>query len=294
MPDGGVVDLGDMDRGGGQGWLALADLQAWLQARVTAGVWDLPEDAADGPLAAEVVAGSGALAPRARLAIYAKSYVLRLAECLRAEFPVLAAMIGDEVFNLFAGAYLGARPSRSTTLYDLGAGFAGYLAATRPPGVAGSDLGPLAALPADLARLERAIAEAGRAEGLEGAPPGAPVDAPTLLLQPGARLRTPATLQLLELGFDFTEALAAHRAGEHPAPPPPSPTLVAVARRRYAVRAHVLEPWAFAWLGAVQAGADVQAASAAAAAASGRPAGEVLASLLFWLPTAADAGFVAR
>jgi len=285
MPDGGV---------GGEGGPALAELQRWLQARVTAGVWDLPEDPAEGPLAAEVVAGSvvagsGALSPRARLAIYAKSYVLRLAECLRAEFPVLAAMIGDEVWGLFAGAYLGARPSRSTTLYDLGAGFADYLAATRPPGAAG----PLAALPADLARLERAIAECGRAEGLEGAPPGPPLDAPTLILQPGARLRTPATLQLLELGFDFSEALAAHRAGDHPAPPPPRPTLVAVARRRYAVRAHPLEPWAFAWLRAVQAGADVQGASAAAAQASGRPAGEVLASLLFWLPTAADAGFVA-
>src|SRR6185437_1399595 len=105
MPDSGV---------GGEGGPALAELQRWLQARVTAGVWDLPEDPADGPLAAEVVAGevvagsvvagSGALSPRARLAIYAKSYVLRLAECLRAEFPVLAAMIGDEVWGLFAGA----------------------------------------------------------------------------------------------------------------------------------------------------------------------------------------------
>src|ERR1700722_3025480 len=141
--------------------LGLADLQAWLQGRITAGVWDLPEDPAVGPLAAEVVAGEGLLAPRARLAIYAKSYVLRLAECLRAEFPVLAAMVGPEVFNLFAGAYLGAHPSRSASLYDLGAGFADYLAATRPPGADG----PLAALPADLARLERAIAECGRAAG---------------------------------------------------------------------------------------------------------------------------------
>jgi hypothetical protein len=268
----------------------LAQLQAWLQARVTAGVWDLPEDPAGGPLAAEVVAGSGPLAPRARLEIYAKSYVLRLAECLRAEFPVLAAMIGPEVFNLFAGAYLGARPSRSPTLYDLGAGFADYLAATRPPD---EGAGALTALPADLARLERAIAEAGRAQGLEGEPPAPPLDAAALLFQPGVRLRTPATLRLLALRFDFSAALAAQRAGERPAPPLPSPTLVAVARRRYAVRAHRLEPWAFAWLGAVAAGADLQAATAAAAEASGRPTRELLATLLFWLPTAADAGFVA-
>ncbi len=269
--------------------LELAGLQAWLQGRVTAGVWDLPEDPAAGPLAGEVVVGSGPLPPRARLAIYAKSYVLRLAECLRAEFPVLAAMIGDEVFNLFAGAYLGARPSRSPSLYDLGAGFADYLAATRPPGAAGA----LAALPADLARLERAIAESGRAAGLEHEPPAPPLDAAMLLFQPEARLRMPGTLRLLALGFDFTGALAAHRAGRRPTPPPAATTWVAVARRRYRVRAHVLEPWAFAWLGALQGGDDLQGATAAAAAATGRPTRELLASLLFWLPTAADAGFVA-
>lgn len=273
----------------GEGALGLADLQRWLQGRVTAGVWDLPEDTGDGPLAAEVVAGSGALAPRARLAIYAKSYVLRLAECLRAEFPVLAAMIGPEVFNLFAGAYLGARPSRSASLYDLGAGFADYLAATRPAG----SVGALAALPADLARLERAIAESGRAAGLEGLSAAPPLDPATLLFQPAARLTTPATLRLLALGFDFTDALAAHRAGARPVPPPSRPTLVAVARRRYLVRTHGLEPWAFAWLRATAAGADVQAATSAAAETSQTPPSEVLARLLVWLPAAAEAGFVA-
>ncbi len=268
--------------------LALADLQAWLQTRVTAGVWDLPEDPAAGPLAAEVVVGSGPLSPRARLAIYARSYVLRLAECLRAEFPTLAALVGDEVFNLFAGAYLGARPSTSPSLYDLGGGFADYLAATRPPGVGGA----LAALPADLARLERAIAESGRALGLEGEPPAPPLD-PALLLQPGVRLRTPATLRLLRLGFDFTEALAAARAGARPSPPPACETLVAVARRRYAVRVHMLEPWAFAWLEALSAGGDAHTATRAAAEACGRPVSEVLARLLVWLPAGVEAGFVA-
>jgi len=267
--------------------LGLAELQAWLQGRITAGVWDLPEDPGAGPLAAQVVAGEGPLAPRARLAIYAKSYGLRLAECLRAEFPVLAAMVGPEVFNLFAGAYLGAHPSRSPSLYDLGAGFAGYLAATRPPGADG----PLAALPADLARLERAIAESGRAAGLEGEPQRPPLD-PLLLLQ-ATRLRTPATLRLLRLGFDFTDALAAQRAGERPVPPPAQPTLVAVARRRYAVRTHVLEPWAFAWLEALTLhDGDVSAATRLAADACARSTSELLASLLVWLPVAAEAGFV--
>jgi hypothetical protein len=48
----------------GSDGIDLAGLQAWLQGRVTAGVWDLPEDPGAGPLAAEVVAGSALLPPR--------------------------------------------------------------------------------------------------------------------------------------------------------------------------------------------------------------------------------------
>ena len=48
-----------------------------------------------------------------RLDIYARSYVMRLAECLRAEFPVLRALIGEPVFDLFSGGYLSARPPSS-------------------------------------------------------------------------------------------------------------------------------------------------------------------------------------
>ena len=121
------------------------------------------------------------------------------------------------------------------------------------------------------------------------------LDAATLLFQPAARLAMPATLRLLRLGFDFTKALAAHRAGACPLPPPARETFVAVARRRYAVRVHLLEPWAFAWLEALAAsGGDVHAATRAAADGSGRAAGEILASLLLWLPAADEAGFVSR
>ena len=73
-----------------------------------------------------MVVGGGPLAPLARLAIYAKSYGLRLAECLRAELPVLAAMVGPRCSTFFAGSLpRQARPSRApASLYDLGAGFA--------------------------------------------------------------------------------------------------------------------------------------------------------------------------
>jgi hypothetical protein len=269
----------------------LADLQAWLQARVTAGVWDLAEDPAAGPLAAEVVVSSEALPAKARLAIYARSYGLRLAECLRAEYPVLRAMIGDEVFSLFAGGYLSARPPSAYSLYELGAGFADYLEATRPRPNGGP--GAIDAIPASLARLERAIADSSRAIGVEGEAAAGGLDAVAAILPPGARLRTPPTLRLLRMDFDFSDALASVRAGDHPAPPPPGETLVAVARSRYRVRAHGLAVWRFAWLEALSDGADAHGAAQAAARASGRDVAQVLAGLVAWLPSALEAGFVA-
>lgn len=42
----------------------------------------------------------------ARLDIYARGYVLRLLECLRAEFPILLALVGDQVFEMFASSYV--------------------------------------------------------------------------------------------------------------------------------------------------------------------------------------------
>jgi hypothetical protein len=76
---------------------------------------------------AETVKGSNRLSAHARLAIYARGYVLRLLECLRAEFPILLALVGDQVFEMFASSYVWTRPSRSPSLYDLGAGFAEFL-----------------------------------------------------------------------------------------------------------------------------------------------------------------------
>lgn len=232
----------------------LAGLQAWLFARVTAGVWGQhcgAQHRGPGDIdAAEVIRGSPALSADDRLDIYARSYVLRLAECLRAEFPVLRALIGEQVFGLFAGGYLSARPPSSPSLYDLGAGFPGYLDATRPQPHSGP--GTLEALPASLARLERAISVSSRARGPEAFDDGGGLDVTALIHDPSIRLRTPESLKLLRLDFDFTAALASARAGRRPDPPPARESLVAVARRRYEVRVHRLDPLVFAWLEALR------------------------------------------
>jgi hypothetical protein len=67
-----------------------------------------------------------------------------------------------------------------------------------------------------------------------------------------------------------------------------------VARSRWRVAVHVLPAWRHAWLEALgEDGADVHAAAARAAQASGRQTGAVIADLVLWLPMAAANGLVA-
>jgi hypothetical protein len=267
----------------------LAGLQTWMLARVTSGAWGQGVVATDGIEASDVLRGSSTLSADERLDIYARSYVVRLAECLRAEFPVLRALIGAPTFDLFAGGYLSARPPSSPSLYDLGAGFADYLDATRPQPRSGP--GTVEALPSSLARLERAVAESSRARGPEDA--RCAVDLAALLYDPRARLRTPVSLQLLHLDFDFTGAFEAAHAGRRPQPPEPRDTLVAVARSRYRVSVHMLDPLQFAWLEALRgcAGLVMDAIHRAAATAGEEPA-TAMARLLPWIVRAIDSGFV--
>src|SRR5260370_14423752 len=87
-----------------------------------------------GPEEAEtVVTRSRALTALDRLAIYSYAYYARLLECLREEYLVLKHALGEEVFDAFAVGYLQQYPSRSYTLFQLGANFPRYLAETRPP-----------------------------------------------------------------------------------------------------------------------------------------------------------------
>lgn len=272
--------------------LDLATLQAWLQHRVTAGPWQ-PGDIGGGPDATRIVAASPMLSAEDRIGIYARSYVQRLVECLRVEFPVLRALIGDQVFDLFVGGYLSAHPPTSYSLYDLGAGFADYLAATCPNPHPGR--GTPEALPASLARLERALAEAERAAGVENdSPTHHPFDVVGLLRQPDARLASPPSVKLLCLDFDFAPTLAELHAGRRPPLPTPRECFVAVARARYRVRTHTLEPWQYAWLMALgDNDGRVTAACHAVAAGTNREASAVLGQLLIWLPLAIEAGFIA-
>jgi len=67
-----------------------------------------------------------------RLGIYQQGYRLRLLECLRAEFPILARAFSPEWFELMATHFLACHPSMSTNLNDLSAQFPAFLQSDRP------------------------------------------------------------------------------------------------------------------------------------------------------------------
>ncbi|WCM27050.1 DNA-binding domain-containing protein [Sphingomonas sp. QA11] len=253
-----------------------ADLQAWLQAAMLDG------EASD---AREHVLGDNRLTAEMRIGIYAQGYRLRLLGCLGTEYPVLSALAGPTAFGLFAQGYIAAHPSRSYTLYDFGAGFADYLDAARPTGDGTPQT--VEAIPAALARVERARAEVHRARGVEGRTPVAAetgfdaVMASILGLGLGRAWSRPDSVRLLELPFDFTETLAAVDRGEPPCLPVATPSFMAVARIDYRVACHRLEGWQYDWLARL----PVDAAIACPA-----PDDQHLAA---WLPVAVTQGLVA-
>lgn len=82
--------------------------------------------------AAEKVNASSRLTAEQHLGIYRRGYIARLRECMKNQFSALAHALGDDLFRMFADDYLGAFPSTSYTLGELGRKFPDFLEATRP------------------------------------------------------------------------------------------------------------------------------------------------------------------
>lgn len=278
---------------------SLPELQAWFLTVMTA-----PGGLAHGLALAQERYGFGEadlLRPssgeRSRLGIYADGYIMRLLDCLQADYPVLRKVMGEPLFDFFAKAYIWRHPSRSPTLYDLGAGFADFLADSQPAG-----LDAAAALqfrfPVELGRLERARSEAGRAPGLEKSPLPAASGGFDWFDSVDTTLQLVPCTRLLEVSFPlqaFWEQ-AAHLADgmDLPPPPPPSaaPGFVAIARLHYRLSMFNLQPWQFHYLQASRAGAPSRHCALQAATASGLPTGQVLADALLWQPLAIAAGLL--
>jgi hypothetical protein len=235
-----------------------------------------------------MVVRAGRAAPAARLNIYATGYVMRLLECLRADFPALRNLMGDALFDFFAKSYIWTHPSASPSLFDLGAGFPEFLQTTQR-----QETDPALRLPIELARLERARTEASRAKGLEGRAQRTPADPLVFLHDASFAIVAPPCLHLLELSFPLKGYLEAFDRGADEPPPAPQESRIAIGRMNYRVYMAELEPWQFAFIAAARTNTSVHHCALSAAAESDEPVDAILAGLIPWLPAMFAMGILA-
>ena len=101
---------------------SLEDIQRRFKARILEGREEAEADIAETP----------GLSRNVRLNIYANAYHARLTEALRTDYPMLAALLGDDKFGEMADAYIKAHPSRSPSLRQFGQHVAVWLKEATP------------------------------------------------------------------------------------------------------------------------------------------------------------------
>jgi hypothetical protein len=276
-------------------------LQHWLAAVVTTpGSLQHKLQAAEnnyGLTEHDVVSSEGTASVYERLHVYSSGYVLRLLDCLCADFPVLRRFVGADVFEAFAKASLVYGPPVSYTLYDLGKTFINFLETTRPTR---SDertqpADPLLDLPIEMAKLERARQEALRAPGTEDDSEAAATDInlESILFQGNElRVASPECLRLLELKFPLLSFFHDVSTLDNYSLPAPQKTYVAVSRKNYRITTQELEEWQYHFLLSCREPITLSAAIQATAKASGHSDADLVADLLLWLPVFFDNGFL--
>ena len=233
------------------------------------------------------------LSARERLSVYTGGYVLRLLECMRADFPVLRGFVGDSVFDAFAKAYvITMPPARPACMTSAQTSRDFWRRRNRALNVSTQNTGAMLDLPPELARLERARAEVMRARGTEDDPPAAEPLSPFAVFGEGPTLQATPCLRLLELKFPLVDFLRSSDIGERPEPPAPRASLVAVGRSNYRLHVEEISLWQFAFLRACERPTSSYPAVQVAALESGRDPGQALAEVAMWLPVAFELGFL--
>jgi hypothetical protein len=249
----------------------LPALQRWMQAVVVHP--GTTEEAVASPEArrevpperlADVILPSRTLTSVERVGVYHGMYLLRMHDCLASDYEGLRHFLGDEGFMDLVRGYVQVHPSRSYSLNRLGDHLPEYIETAE--GIARPGFS------ADLARLERAVAqafdEAEVAPLSESALAGVPDEA-----WERARLRTIPGFRLLAFRYPVNAYLQTVRDGDHDHPKARAQnTWVAVYRRDYSVWRLDLTRPAHDLLADLHAGKSLGEAIAAAIAKGGRRA----------------------
>jgi hypothetical protein len=177
-----------------------------------------------------LLASSPRLTAAEGLAIYQRGFLLRIAGCMREQFPALCHALGAPLFDDFVADYVRDLPPESHTLYDLGRRFPHWLDSSRPDRdspAAGRET--WIDFMVDLADFERRVFTLFDAPGHEGEP-FATADTPD------ADLRLQPAFALGAWRYPVAEYYHAVRRGEDPPLPAAAPTFAALVRTDYVTR----------------------------------------------------------
>ena len=213
----------------------------------------------EGPEVARQLAGSGRLGAAQGLAIYQRGYFLRIARCMREQFPALCHALVETLFDDFVADYIRDRPPESHTLYDLGRRFPGWLEENRPDRDARpEERESWIDFIVDLARFERLVFAMFDAPGNEGRPFA---DSAT----PDNRLRLQPGFALGAYRFPVAAYYHQVRLGEEAPLPPAGRSFVALVRTDYVTRTIALDEAQHVFLLAMADSGSAEAGIAAAA-----------------------------
>jgi hypothetical protein len=241
-----------------------------------------------------------------RFEIYRSGYHARLVECLLDDYPVLAAMLGEERFEALCRAYVDRHPSRSPNLNGFGRHMSSFCRESEALGARSAEgaefggaggrktaegLPPVFA--SELAALEWALVEVLHAEC---APPLDIARLQTLPPDDWARARFGASeaLRIFRFEYPVNGVFIANRIEERvPEVPAPSPTALAVYRKDTMLWRMELSGAMLGVLEPLTLGKTLGEALAAIEADATDPAvlEQTGANLMVWFRDWVDAGF---
>lgn len=193
------------------------------------------------------------------LAIYQRGYFLRIASCMREQFPALCHALGEPLFNDFVAEYIREQPPASHTLYDLGRRFPAFLDQSRPDRDQPDGAREVwVDFMVDLARFERQMFAMFDAPGHEGKPFAAPGT-------PDVRLRLQPAFAIGAYRFPVAAYYHAVRRKQSAELPPAEASFAALVRTDYVTRTLVLGESEYLFLAAMADGGGVDDGIAAVA-----------------------------
>lgn len=206
----------------------------------------------------ELVLGNARMAPTDQLQVYNGAYLARLVEVLQGDHGALQHVLGEPAFHALMAKFLAAHPSRHPNLNQLGAPLPAFVASRRSL--------PQRAFLAELATLERAVAESFDAPEFRAVTPDEMAAVPPERWGK-ARLQLNPSVRLFAFRHPVDPFYQAWKEDQPIAVPKPAPSWLLVYRRDDRVWRQRLAKPAHAVLTALAAGQPLGAAIEQAAGA---------------------------